>query len=137
MMVYGHVSAIPEELGMVDISTFGSVLLHVRDPFLALENALRLTRETVIVTDVPSRLHLPSRLIGRVAGPSMHFLPKYAKCEPKEAWWYLSPEIILNFIGVLGFEEATVSYHIQKYKGRNRKLYTIVGHRTKDVQSFQ
>lgn len=133
MMVYGHVNAIPEEIGMVDISTFGSVLLHVRDPFLALENALRLTRETVIVTDVPPRLHFPSRLIGGITGPTMHFMPKYAKCKPLETWWHLSPEIILNFIGVLGFEEATVSYHIQKLNGRNMKLYTIVGHRTKDV----
>ena len=39
-VVYGTVYEIPEEIGMVDISTFGSILLHVRDPFLALQNAL-------------------------------------------------------------------------------------------------
>ena len=37
---------------MIDISTFGAILLHLRDPFHALFNALRLTRETVIVTEV-------------------------------------------------------------------------------------
>jgi hypothetical protein len=135
-MVYGSVYSIPEEIGMVDISTFGCVLLHTRDPFLALENALRLTRETVIVTDVPPLLRLPSMLFSRFRRPCMYFWPKYSKGEPKESWWSLSPEIILNFLGVLGFEKTQVKYHTQRYEGRNKKLYTIVGHRTSDIQSL-
>jgi hypothetical protein len=135
-MVYGTVYAIPEKIGLVDISTFGSVLLHVRDPFLALQNALRLTRETVIVTDVLPRRYLPRRLLGKFTGPCMRFLPDFNKIAPKEAWWHLSPEIIVNFIGVLGFEAAEVTYHIQKYHGTSSKLYTVVGHRTRDIQSF-
>ncbi len=51
-VVYGHVYEIPEQIGTVDVSTFGSLLLHVRDPFLALQNALRLTRESVVTTDL-------------------------------------------------------------------------------------
>ena len=35
-MVYGTVYAVPRQIEMVDVSTFGSILLHVRDPFLAL-----------------------------------------------------------------------------------------------------
>src|SRR5258708_504305 len=50
--VYGNIYEIPEAIGPVDISTFGSVLLHLRDPFQALYSALRLTRETVIVTEL-------------------------------------------------------------------------------------
>jgi len=38
-MVYGSVYAIPTAIGAVDVATFGSVLLHVRDPFIALQNA--------------------------------------------------------------------------------------------------
>ena len=49
--VYGNIYAIPKEIGAVDISTFGALLLHLRDPFHALFNAVQLTRETVIVTD--------------------------------------------------------------------------------------
>ena len=134
-MVYGTVYAIPEKIGLVDISTFGSVLLHVRDPFLALQNALRLTRETVIVTDVLPRRRLPLSLLGKFTGPCMRFLPNFHKVAPKEAWWHLSPEIIVKFIGVLGFEEVDVSYHIQRYQGKSNKLYTIVGRRTRDIQS--
>ena len=51
-MVYGDAYGVPEDIGAVDVCTFGSILLHLRDPFLALQKALRLTRETVIITDL-------------------------------------------------------------------------------------
>jgi hypothetical protein len=50
-VVYGNVYNIPEEMGPVDVAVYGSILLHLRDPFLALQNGLRLTREAVIVTE--------------------------------------------------------------------------------------
>ena len=50
--VYSNIYNIPEAIGVVDIATFGSILLHLRDPFQALHSALRLTRETVIITEV-------------------------------------------------------------------------------------
>jgi hypothetical protein len=146
-VVYGTVYAIPEDIGMVDISTFGSILLHVRDPFLALQSALRLTRETVIVTEATPRLfdiadkggingllYLPLKLLNKLTGPFMEFLPNFSTCAPKETWWSLSPQIIVKFIGLLGFEEAEVKYHIQKCWGHKRRLYTVVGRRTKEVQ---
>ena len=51
-VVYSDVYSLPTELGEFDVATVGSVLLHVRDPFLALQNILRLTKETVIITDI-------------------------------------------------------------------------------------
>jgi hypothetical protein len=125
-MVYGTVYAIPEEIGLVDISTFGSVLLHVRDPFLALQNALRLTRETVIVTDMsPTDMR---------DVPYMYFQPKFKEAQPRETWWNLTPGLIKSFIGVLGFEETEVKYHYQAYKGRELLFYTVVGHRTRVIR---
>jgi hypothetical protein len=122
-MVYGTVSAIPEAIGLVDISTFGSVLLHIRDPFLALQNALRLTTETVIVTDV----YAP----GTQDTECLYFLPRFRETQPRDTWWNLPPTLIKSFIGVLGFEEAVVTYHEQKYRGRPHQLYTVVGRRTR------
>lgn len=52
--VYGDIYHVPAAIGPVDVSTFGCILLHLRDPFLALASAARLTRETLVVTD---RLH--------------------------------------------------------------------------------
>lgn len=128
--VYGTVYAIPEEIGMFNISTFGCILLHLRDPFLALQNALRFTKETVIITDVIPKNFFPQLLLGKFWKPNMVFLPQYEKCEPKIGWWFLPPEIIKKFIAVLGFEEVEVKYHFSsKYKGIRRLLYTVVGHR--------
>jgi SAM-dependent methyltransferase len=49
--VTGNIYDLAPSIGLVDVSTFGSILMHLRDPFLALANAARFTRETMIITD--------------------------------------------------------------------------------------
>lgn len=133
-MVYGSIYSIPPEIGLVDIAVFGSVLLHLRDPFLALQSALKLTRETVVITDAMSirKFSFLANLFGKFTKPCMQFLPDFNKVGPKDAWWCLAPEIIKKFIGVLGFEKTQVTYHFQKEKNnRHRLFFTVVGRRTK------
>ena len=60
----------------------------------------------------------------------MRFLPDWQTGEGADGWWLLSPDIIVAFLGVLGFEETEVTYHSQLYKGRRRRMFTVVGHRT-------
>jgi SAM-dependent methyltransferase len=140
----GTVYTIPREIGMVDISTVGSILLHVRDPFLALQNALRLTRETVIITDgfksLPNRildkLRLPFQLSSLPRSPRMEFVPTPRAPKYADTWWNFSPEIIKRMIAVLGFEEVAVNSHWQRYKGRRIRLSTVVGHRTRDHYAY-
>lgn len=136
-VVHGDVYSVPESIGPVDISTFGSILLHVRDPFLALQKALRLTRETVIVTDgwglpdLPEHLPLARRLMPRrMRRPAMKFMPQWQTCQSKETWWRLSPEVVTQFLGVLGFEKVEVTHHTQKCGRGTGRLFTVVGHRT-------
>ena len=130
-VVYGSVYSIPEEIGRVDISTFCSVLLHVRDPFLALQNALRLTREKVIITEPIWRQSIVQWIFTKLRRPYMVFKPDFIKCLPKDTWWILTPQVIKKFIGVLGFEETEVKYHSHKNgNGEMVPFYTIVGHRT-------
>ncbi len=124
-VVYGTIYDIPSEIGQVDIAIYGSILLHLRDPFLALQSGLRLTRETVIVTDV-----FRAQAV-ELKEPYMQFLPDHQTVEPKDTWWYIQPEIIIRMIGVLGFEKISVTYHWQKYEERQIQLYTVVGQRTK------
>jgi len=126
-MVYGSVYAIPAAIGAVDVATFGSVLLHVRDPFLALQNALRLTRETVVVTEL---LWRRLAVVGRLVRPSMAFRPDLRTGQPRETWWTLTPDVIKAFIGVLGFEDSEVRYHVQTAGGRRERLFTVIGRRT-------
>jgi hypothetical protein len=132
-VVYGSVYEIPEEIGKVDVSIFGSVLLHVRDPFLALQRATSLTRETVVVTERRWRrvryVSGPLRTLG-FRLPFMSFAPNYATCEPTETWWKPSPEIVKSFLGVLGFERSKVNYATYPGRSGKAKLFTVVAHRT-------
>lgn len=130
-MAHGTVYAIDPAIGPVDISVFGSILLHLRDPFLALHNALRFTRETVIVSDLLPGAHPLSRLFSVFSGRAMQFKPRFAKNRPWETWWNLPPALVVEFLGVLGFEKTVVTYHMQRLKGRRMPMYTVVGTRTK------
>jgi hypothetical protein len=49
---YGSVYDIPETIGPVDVSIYGSILLHLRDPFFALSSAAKLTKSAMIIADV-------------------------------------------------------------------------------------
>jgi SAM-dependent methyltransferase len=131
-MVHGTIYDIPLEIGPVDIATCGGILLHLRDPFLALQSVLRLTTDTVIVTDLMPRRQLLLYWLGRHRKPRMTFLPDGRTGEPRDAWWMLSSGIVRRFIQVLGFEVTSTSCHWQLHEGRKRLLFTVVGRRTKD-----
>lgn len=128
--VYGPVYAIPETIGPVDVSVFGSILLHLRDPFLALQKALQITRETVIVSDMLPRRWFWHAWFGNWCGPRMLFLPRLQGRQYHGTWWVLNAKAIQRFLEVLGFEKTRVTYHWQKYEGKNRLFYTVVGTRT-------
>ncbi|MBV8726172.1 MAG: hypothetical protein JO233_00170 [Candidatus Eremiobacteraeota bacterium] len=129
-MVYGTVYDIPRAIGQVDVSTFCSVLLHLRDRFLALCNAARLTRETILVTDVvvpdaSSETATPTQRL-----PLMYFVPDFRKGDPLAAWWYLTPEIVAAFLGLLGFKKSEVTYPTQRSRWGDKPLFSVVAKRT-------
>jgi len=173
-VVYGTVYDVPEAIGEVDVATFGCILLHLRDPFRALQSALRLVRDTVVITEpdwspplrytadkvkpppvVGWRRHLlrvvhklcgdplwrrevwlqfREELVWRAANtmrarPAMVFAPDFRRREPKDAWWHLSPAVLAEYLGMLGFEETRVTWHEQRYLGKPTRLFTVVGKR--------
>lgn len=153
-VVYASTYDVPKAIGAVDIATFGCILLHLRDPFRALQSSLSLVKDTVIITDmapsssvVCSERSILSRIIrlgkdlarGRRPSPwksklpYMVFLPDFKTLQHKEVWWSLSPEIIVSFLGILGFENTTVNFHEQILNGNMCRLFTVVGKRTKGV----
>jgi hypothetical protein len=147
-VVYGTAYDLPTAVGPIDVVTLGCVLLHLRDPFRALASATRLAAETVIVTEpileADSRtLPWPTRLLRRAGkllrlpprtgGAAMTFLPHHELGGPTETWWVLPAELIRRFLGVLGFEDTSTTYHTQLYRGREHPLYTVVGRRTRAV----
>ncbi len=141
--VYGTAYNIPKDIGPVHISTFGSVLLHLRDPFLALQRAGEITTETMIVTDVRTQLSprqsafvalMPKWVRQRFIDcfiPHLTFLPSPTTKQPWETWWRLTPNLVSRFLEILGFPDTHISYHDQSCRGIRRGLFTVVGNRAK------
>jgi methyltransferase family protein len=129
-VVYGTVYEIPEEIGRVQVATFGNVLRHFRDPFLALERGLRLATETAIVTENPSLRYSLPQMAASLLKPTMAFLPNYERVQPRESWWHFTPAVIKQMLGILGFEDTKVNYHVQRFSGRRNPQFTVVGRRT-------
>ena len=138
-MVNGSVYDIPEGIGQVDIAVYSAILIHLRDPFLALEKGLALTQDKVIITGnilnsysfpiIWSLVSLLSRF--GIVLPLAIFKPDY-KTHKHGVWWTLTPEIIKAFIRVLGFEDVKIKYHYSaKYMGKKKLCFTIVGQRSK------
>lgn len=131
-VMYGTVYGIPEAIGTFDVCTFGSILLHLRDPFLALQRVTAHVTDTVIVTDLvpPLRGRLASAVERLLGSRLVHFLPDAGTKKHFDAWWLLSPGLVQEFLHILGFPQTEVTYHRQKFGGKELKLYTVVGRRS-------
>ncbi|HTL28093.1 MAG TPA: class I SAM-dependent methyltransferase [Tepidisphaeraceae bacterium] len=141
-VIYGDVYNLPNALNPVDISVFGMILLHLRDPFRALHNAARLTREKIVITEIhpdqPDDAGIDSVLwksfdekeLSRT--PLVHWMPTPHGMHAGSAvtWWCFPPEVICTMLGVLGFEETSVNEHSPKIFGKPARVFTVVGHRT-------
>lgn len=136
-VIYGSVYDVPVDCGPFDVAVFGSILLHLRDPFLALQRSLALTRELAIVTEMRSRWVFPGfdvirkLLPSQLRRPANRFIPDFRRSLPVDTWWRLEPEIVVAFLGVLGFEKTSLTYHSQVFQGRKLPLFTIVAKRAR------
>ena len=65
--------------------------------------------------------------------PNMAFLPNYERVQPRESWWHFTPAAIKQMLGILGFEDTTVRYHLQRFEGRRNPQFTVVGRRTRPL----
>jgi hypothetical protein len=129
-LAHGSLYDVPAAIGPVDIAVLGTVLLRLRDPFRALHSVLKLTRETVVVTEVlPKSLHF-LRFWPRALGLPMFLLPRSAETLRLDSWWIAAPATVQELLRILGFGESVVTFHHQSLHGRKRLLYTVVARRT-------
>jgi SAM-dependent methyltransferase len=131
-VVYGTVYDIPAAIGDVDLCTFGAVLLHVRDPLLALQSAVKLNPTTIIVTELARRRRFG--LLGE--RPSRRrsplFIPDGVKRAPVETWWSFTPESVSNLLSIIGYATRKIVRHTQRYKGSLTPMFTVVASRAPD-----
>jgi hypothetical protein len=154
--VYGNIYDLPQDLGAFEDAFFGSILLHLRDPFLAMEQASRRTTKRMIVTELlysdlddPTYLNRvangvrwrmrrrPGRIGGGNSANVSRFAPDISNRGASTAWWQFSPGSIVNMLVRLGFEKTTVTFHAQRYRVNHDlaeeptevAMFTVVGER--------
>lgn len=121
-MVNGVVYDIPAWIGRVDVAVFGSILLHLRDPFLALENAARLSPETIIVADISPYGRLMSRF-----KRNARFMPRSANPDGiTDGWFKLPPLLVQEYLGILGYRHVSLTWNRFAYGERILPIYTLI-----------
>ena len=124
--VHGSVYLLSRDIGEFDVAVFGSLLLHLRDPFLALQRVTDLGCRTLVISEVcrEPRIGLPWR-----RRPTLRFLPNAALRGPTETWWAFTPELLRAFLEVLGYGRVEHSYNHQLVNGVRMRVMTVVGRR--------
>lgn len=107
-IAYGDIYDLPEDLGTFDVSVFGSILLHLRDPFRALQQAATHTAQTMVVTDV---LHVG---LEDPDDPLLRWGMDIDTLGPSHSWWCLSPGAVTRMLWRLGFGRTKVSHYVLK-----------------------
>ena len=128
--VYGDIYALPEDLGRFDVTLLGSVLLHVQNPFRALEQTATRTDRAVVVTE-------PVRRIPAEEGRAIMEFAPVDTTKTVVVWWQLTPGAVIRMLRIFGFLEFSVYYHLQRHhphhemdKPAEESLYfTVVGER--------
>lgn len=126
-VIYGTVYDTDASLGQFDIVTLSSVLLHLREPYCAIQNAALVCAKTLIISDIAEEQFLPDwpDLWDK---PILYFLPHAASKSPLDAWHFMTSTVISAMLHVLGFE-TVVSKHTQQFVDGPTKYYTVVGTR--------
>ena len=129
-VAYGNIYRLPGDFGTFDTSLFGAILLHLRDPFLAMQQAAARTTRRIVVTDA---LQDPS------LNPDDNLL-RFASAgfENLTIWWTLTPGTIQRMLRHLGFDRQTTTFSSYKhYLGHDMSrdpidipMFTVVAERS-------
>lgn len=131
---YGDIYRLPDDLGRFDISTFGCVLLHLANPFTALQQAAAITDKALIVTETLTKIP------DEHESTCMEFVP-VDTADSVVVWWGIRPGTVMKMLSILGFFETSVYYHVQKHYPRHdlskppieQLLFTVVGERYRNL----
>lgn len=124
---YSSAYDLPPALGHFEVAVMASVLLHTRDPLSVVEGCARLA-DRIVITD----LHFPE-LDG---SPVSRFVPT-ADSGNWDLWWQLSPDLLVRFLQVMGFDRTTVTFHEQRFVANPTEtplpLFTVVASRSRQT----
>jgi hypothetical protein len=121
----GNAYAAPSDIGQIDYCFFGCILLHLRDPLLALSTFAGLTREKIIITDNFEDIGAQSE------APVMFLRATNHNPGNPGTWWYITPALLKQYLEILGFSKFALTFHhARSVQGdRDAKMYTLVAER--------
>ncbi len=108
----------PDDFGLFDTSHIGNVLVHLRDPALALQNLCRVTRGACIVSET-----IDTSLEGDARGPLMAYRGGRQDCN----WWRFNSAALLQMTLDAGFRTAeVVARFTLPHRGSARDMHQVV-----------
>jgi len=133
--IYADIYGLPDDIGRFDVSTFGAILLHLKRPFCALQEAARKTDKAIVITDL-----IPEILYGTDSNNFVEFNPGN-ESENLVNWWTFTPVSIARMLRVLGFPHVDIHYFENTYHphhkvdrpATSRFMFTAVGQREKGM----
>ena len=121
---------VDESLGLFDVVTINSVLLHLRDPLQAIERAAGRARHQLVITDVAERQFAPG-MPAELGSHCLHFIPRAVLGGPIDGWWYVPSTLVIEQMRILGFTSIEVrDFGLPFQDGNEWQFYTIVGTRS-------
>lgn len=123
---YGDVYNIPVELGMFDIVIIGQIMIHLRDPILALASISKVCNDTLIIAEG----------IVDTDDTIARFSARAAAGGPEWLWWQYSRGMWKEILTILGFKVESVATDkytcFHEYLTEKTDITTIVARRLKD-----
>ncbi len=116
---YGNATDLPDTLGKFDVILLGAVLLHNRDPLTIIENCARLSKGAIIIVEQA----IDS--VVDVSLPIMRLAPS-ANNKILDTWWNFTPDLLIQFLNILGLDKVKVNKHSQIYNKSEMSFFTIV-----------
>ncbi len=121
---YGDVYALPAELGRFDAAVMASVLRHTRDPLRIIEGCARHAERLVITEMYAAELG---------DSPIVRLVPS-RESAIWDTWWDFTPNMLIQFLEVLGFGQTVLSKHDQRFlaDGSEHQIpfFTLVAQRS-------
>lgn len=146
-----HINNLPKSTPIHDYGLVANVLLHIQNPFLALQKMSSKVKERMIITEliddiglVSTKRKLKLSNIGKSISSKyfkkntlIKFLPQNSNPNTNyDTWWKLSPSTIIEIMKVLGFEKEKYLEHIQYCNNKPIDMYTIVFKRKTKIQKY-
>jgi O-methyltransferase len=128
-LVHGDLYQLPQDLGEFDIAVFGAILLHLREPWGAIQEVAKRTKERIVVTDLIQDREAP------LESNIMRFSP--LATHEISNWWNIYPGAVVAMLERVGFGNTTITEHTQAHHLGHRMgepavempMFTVVGER--------